>query len=94
MVTMGMNKLSAPACHALNEPPEGFLRNFLQFSKEGLFQLLEGLRKVLHLPNASSKNVPNVLYWVQVWDSVCQSIPAKLVWCWYARQCVDEHYHA
>ena len=66
MVTMGMNKLSALACHALNEPPEGCLRNVLKFSNEGLFQLLDGLRKVLHLPNVSSKNVPNFLYSFQV----------------------------
>ena len=81
MVTMGMNKLSAPACHAPNEPPEGCLRNFLQFSKEGLFQLLEGLRNVLHLPNASSKNVPNFSIGYKCGGLVVQSIPAVLVWC-------------
>ena len=67
MVTMGMDKLSAPAFHALNEPPEACLRNVLKFSNEGLFQLLDGLRKVLHSPNASSKNVPKFLYRVQMW---------------------------
>ena len=83
MVTMGMNKLSATACHAHNEAPEGCLRNFLQFSNEGLFRLLDGLRKVLHCLMSLPRMSQTSSIGFKCADLVGHSIYAIPVSCWY-----------
>ena len=94
MVTMGMDKLSTPASHALMSllmVAWGISCNSLMRACSSSWMVLGRCSICLmHLPRMFQTSSSGF----KCGDLASQSITAIPVWCWYTWQCVDEHYHA